>query len=1215
MDHYYKRNIEAQYKRAEDGYVPPHLRQRQIVHSMDTQGKERRLKALSLPAYRRYMEENNLAVDDAKYPPITDEIGHWGSLTHKTFWQTDEQVHALLVRASSGDARALGGQIKATSKGVKRKRKGDELEGEIGEQTPEPKVPIKQTKYAISSQARGRPRRYIHVVNVDGKVERKIIGNIYPTPELSPIWVYVAADKMLYPAEEGYNGLGQPPPISAEARANGKTPAFFKKLPGNNYDNKKTKTRTAKSKTADDHAEPPGSEQLDDSNEAENGEANGVEASDCGSLCQASETQVMERKEPFAPGLPTEPPKSAMEDVPHSRVHVEHERSTGEPEGNIAAPLVEGTGSSAHAEALYGPQPAKREDDSLISSDVDNTMLFPDTAAGSATPILSSEIQDETAVPTDAVKSCAANQVLDSTKDSDHLTGNPLIATSDKRPRSPTPPPASVTGGTIVSLPKKRTRKLAPAPGSIPTTDAVSPQIDEVTGSSDAIAIPSERLEPRDRPKRHEADLSALRSVDSPTKVVKSHSHNVPTETVQGERADVGTTIHTLPIAQVGDPSSSLDESVTRVDIVDDEPSGQLPITGIRSRIDMGNIRRMNELVHALREEAGGICERHRMVHVQIAYAKRVAGTDAPGANPVATQMDRVVVTRLLNQLAAEGRLKFSTLAVWTTTGKAKDIEVVYLPETDQSTIRNFGRLLSERLANMYIVKRPTKTQIPATEYTEIRVPVVPAKDRRAALLDRRDSTTLASNKHTSHADVANVTPEIRRATLLGDLRVIHCLYGYRSGKNARLQTMHNAIVNAFSGTQKAKSIVSTAPRIFSLDMLFTEITAREWFYCISYIRYSERLEQFIRDPANKNVKIRDVPSAVRPRGCFKGHGAKQKLLSLLTDLCELKIMAPLVTVDPDSAEIVCEDDERGLMGFNKTNNVTSAIYFRLYDLAPVYHIAADALGLLGMLPVRDQDEVSKFWSTAKTACLEVDPNSIPKIDRQVTDHSLHAPLQDHLEFENVETVKLLRTKHRWKMTSRLVDVQSKAIESLFDKADGSLLPVDEEKLKSFAWEWAIPYDFLKSHIEDRLKGVGVKEKAKMLREREVQAKQAALARRRQAEFEFETKLKEMKAAGKLEFEQRVRAAAKEANIPYSPALESFLISLSLQSLRVGPLTDDQLVMGCRMFIRYQSHGSLAPPEEYQPVSRLKFNPLSRKSSSRKPMRPNTIASKVKRSE
>ena len=1212
LDGYYKRTIEFHFKRSEDGWVPPHLRNRQVVHSMDTQGKERRLKALSLPAFRQYMEDNHQAVDESKHPTVTDEIGHWGSLAYRALWSDPAEINALLAVLSTGDDRLasnlkLRGRSKKRKRSVERADTGDDASANLSDgQEALNKPAARQMKYDNTAQSRGRPRKYIYVVDLKGDVDRRVIGQVLPHPDLAPIYVWMPQLNKLCPAPPGYDGKGPPPPLDDEAIEQGKPPEYFKSYLGlaregveQGQSQQEDRKMTAKEKKKLEQERKKQEKEMKKAQvlaekAAKKEESRRKKAKVSGDAVQDEEV---------ADETPTITEDAAMVAVTAAGIVNVAESSRDEAPVDVSEEVRGSSSPQVRTGPSWATEPRKRGRPSK------NTFLYPPASLshpslGKSMPLGPSALSPEPTSPTlpDLLEEAAADLVEPEIQSG----GATTLLPRRNHPMFSTSPASSVAHGAVgTEMRSKQSgiiEKRSRSPGAPALTDSRPAVISE--SESGPRAKKARKSDGKSASKEREA-ASTESGVEATPGKPDSSTRSQENASSQQRTSAPSKSTKRLSV-------KPLREDTPLFEITHEQTSGELQLAGTRTRPDMGSIRRMNELYYALKEEAGGICDLNGFSHVQYAYAKRVAGTDAPGANQVATQMDRLIIHRHVKALVEEGRIKQSTVHVATITGKRRAVTLIYIPEIDKNLFNQFVLGISERLSSVYTHRRSIKKHIAATEFTEVHVSAATNDGRPGS----RPSLRKSASSSTNHAEVAQIAPELRRATLLGDPAVVHALYGYHSGLNARVATMHQAILKAFATCNDPGSVVSEHPRVFSIDLLFNEISIGDWLHCVSYVGYSERLEAFVKDPLTMHTKIRDVPAEVLPRGAFRGHASKSKLNSLLAAMTDLKLLAPLVTVDIAQAELVCTNSEGVKIGFNTTDTFLSGMYFRLYDFAPVYHIAADALGMLGILPVRTPDEAEKFWDIAKAACLEVDINAIPSIDRNVlTDPSLHAPLADHLSFQNVDKIKMLRAHIRWRAAVRLSDVQRQAIEELFDKKDGALLVSNEAELRQFSYEWATPLDTLKEYLAARLGRINVHHRVRLRREKEVEARAVAAERRRVAEKEFEAKLREMRAAGKLEFEQKVKAAAERTNTPYSPELETFLVQVSLHSLRSGSLTDEQMDSGCRMFVRNQLLGSYSLPGEGLPATKLTSNPLARKATNRKPQPVNAAAAKARRRE
>jgi actin-related protein len=618
-------------------------------------------------------------------------------------------------------------------------------------------------------------------------------------------------------------------------------------------------------------------------------------------------------------------------------------------------------------------------------------------------------------------------------------------------------------------------------------------------------------------------------------------------------------------------------------------------------KIDLGHVRRSNEVLQTLRE-SGSILEVNQFRREVWDWHKRWAGTDHHHAPRVATQMDRGVFIKCLTLLVEEGRLLTTTATIPTITGQIKQAKVYWLPETKKETVNTYIRSLGQMMTLVYSPKSRATAKIAATEFTEVRLPGQPGlRAKRSSIRPQPPSVT--SQKLSA---APSVTVEQRRTILQQDSNAVPILYGYHSGRNARIATMHQGIVQALAERPDAEGVFSTSPRIFGLELLFNDIAASKWFKSISWVRYSEELAAYLADPSNEDEPIRNIPASARPAGGFGGHLTKTKMLSMLDAMAELKLVVPLAITNADDADYETKDKSGTTTWFKRAKSVAEAMFFRAYEAAPVYHIASDAASLLGVLSVQTTEQAETFWKVTRDASTLSDINALPVMERQM-DHTRHAPLTNQLDVKNPDLMKNLRTRVRWKGGVRLLDVQRSAIEGLVNLKTGEVR-VNAEELEAFAYEWCLPVSVVQEHIDHRVDKASKNTQKKLARQRDQEAAiKLAYARRKAAEEDLRIKIEEMKAANKAEWEKRVRAAAERTGTEYSEELEAFLTRHSLHALQFsymlpgrGSLTDEAMDEGCKMYIRRKAvGGSAALPGQEKPRA-VKKAPLHRRTRKEK---------------
>lgn len=1470
-DYYFKRNIEFHFVRSETAFVPPQLRSHQICLIMDTYGRERRLRAFSLPFYRLWAEENNQPIDDAMHPPITDELGHWGSLDHRGLWTIKAEFDAIFSQWSAGTDTVVDKPVKPKAKPIPKSTpnaKRPRPSTNDAESTPtvdvsendEGPAPRKR-KYDSTVQVKGRPRKYIHVVNEDGKVNRLIIGRVLPHPDLEPIYIYIKRLNKLVPGPLGYAGLGPPPRVTEADMKRARTVASFSKYESQVYESKDGSKSKGKGKGK--IAAKKGAEAKDAKGETKSKGKGKVAAvtttavqspipADDGKGQKAINTNIattidvpdtIDRATGRAAveALPVAAPASDIEmvdeledsgpDITRVDLPVPALGSSHDTASNISQPVP--VVRDAEVRQSNNARPSSTTIDTSQSATPESTTNLPPPQPSAlaiqqpqlALPPSAAAISPNASVPSTPAIAKPAVKVGRKPKYTDAERGFPTYTPSaspavvlsplDRQaepivlgdfdssvllPRASKKHPAYVRdvsasnspatpSARSASIPRQeetpvagtmfaRKRKGSPRSGSPSTAVSAAPALttkkaranQSTIGSAssdkppeisqDGLEVPLEWLQLREKMRRERAEKEAAEAAQEAARLKKQEedeaerarfeaekqaeaaaiaeerakkeaarearaSHRARTEADQAQRlaqikaekemdkirkaeekrrreeervkkaeeraqqeaqkraAKANAEETRLAVAKADSEASSAahGEAINRDDsdafvvggddgATDVSPnvavgvseaeersmaspnpttnrhaspsiarSSPTPATPLAStplsryvpestplveltpapdgtskstaalryskafqprggpKIDLGHVRRSNEVLQTLRE-TGQILEVNQFRKENWEWHKRWAGTDHPYAPRVATKMDRGVFIKCLTLLAEEGRLQTTTATIPTITGQIKQAKVYWLPEASKETVNTYIRSLGQMMTLVYSPKSRASVKIAATEFTEVRLPGQPGiKAKRLSI--RPQPPSMSSQKLSS---TPSVTPEQRRAILQQDSNAVPILYGYHSGRNARIATMHQGIVQTLAERPDAEGVFSASTRIFGLELLFNDIAASKWFKSVSWVRFSEELVAFLADPANKDEPLRNVPVPARPPGGFGGHSTKTKILSMLDAMAELKLLIPLVITGADDADFETKDKSGTTTWFKRANSVAEAMFFRVYDAAPVYHIASDAAGLLGIRSLQTTQQAETFWKIMRDASTLSDINALPVMERRM-DHSRHAPLTDQLQVGNPDLVRNLRMRVRWKSGARLLDVQKSAIQGLVDPKTGEV-KVNAEELEAFAYEWCLPLAVVQEHIDHRVDRVSQKKRA---RERDQEAIRLAYDKRKTAEEDLRLKLIEIRAANKAEWERRVRAAAERSGTEYSPELETFLARHSLHALKFafmlpgrGPLTDEAMDEGCKMFMRRKAiGGSGALPNQEKPRA-VKKAPLHRRTRKEK---------------
>ncbi|WRT65885.1 uncharacterized protein IL334_002836 [Kwoniella shivajii] len=707
-------------------------------------------------------------------------------------------------------------------------------------------------------------------------------------------------------------------------------------------------------------------------------------------------------------------------------------------------------------------------------------------------------------LPEDIVASTKPGEEV-SADHANHTGGGPEADSN-----APTPTPLGSLGES------QTTGKTSPPPG--PARADNTPLLSAVMDDCAAMPPPPVFVtpsRPTNRPNStftpHSRSATPLREVSA-----ASHSQNTPS---RSSRA-----VSSTPSQEVKQPI----RNIRLHQLSNGTPKG--------GRIDLGSLRKANEIMQVLNLNGGVILDT-RLIHEHRDWANKYAGTDHPYAPAIAYGMDRLVIKKTVNTLMNEGRLKETIVTVPTPTGRWVRSNVIYLSDLPheqlQAYIRQMSNNVSQAITPTSKKDRKEIASLPSTPFTELK--------RSATKPVGKIVVDATPNRGQGVVDARPFSE--RRTALLKEIKVIGQLYGWRANRSLRVQVLHRAIVKALASSN-CGSVVSSSPRIFAFPLLAEEITAGEWFACCLVLRYNEEVEYWLRDPANRAMKVKDVPKRFRPPGGFGGSNTKQKMNTLLLILMALKIISPVTPVDKDQAEFF--GDNSATNGYKTDENIGSSVFYVLHDLVPVYHLASVPPPLLGLLPARTEADLDTLWSTIKRASLELQVDALGRVGGQTKPGFPHtAKISDILEI-SAEYVKLFTRPKRWREEFDLLPIQKAALDEIFDWQTGQTTLTTLRELEDLAYENALPLPFIQNELKRRA-GVA---KDRSVRIAERLKEQAVRAQERQQKIQdnVRQKLRERQEEARKSWEEKVAASAAKKGVMFDMPLLVFVSGQTLQN-------------------------------------------------------------------
>ena len=1081
----------------------PHLGYTAVCSAIESFGRERRVRIYGSEYYKQVMLASGQTVDPAKMPQNPAAQGHWQGTSHRRFF---DSLDVLLRFLDNGQVVKTKPSAVVPKK-IGRPRKDTKATSAIASDpvTPQPPPAVRDSipdetsvaaapstladnldeddesiiktgrkrgmLYDTSTQVRGRPRKYIHVVDLDGTRNKKVIGLIRPRPGLPSLLIYIPSAKKLVEAPPGYSGLGAAPPLTDEEIRAGKPPSFYLNLP--------------------DDDEPEGEEK--------------------------DTTKVS-----------TQP----------SSKPTKRRKTTKDKEAVRAPEAV----SAALKDSQSGRSPALDQDTGKILATV---------IGDPATNTVSSLAQDASSKIQEAPVSDTPVAVIPTNADSAVARSDLIAPQATESVSQQLEGSASGSGGK---------RRMSPEPPAVPASPRQQPktkrarttEIDKSTSQADRGSTAFVGRTNRAQSSADTASAPTMPNIrPTPIREVKPSSI-VPQPKAQSSHA-----------AQAGELCARL-------------PGKHLIHTAPGPRIDLGNLRRNNELVQCL-IDSGGVLSDSRLYHEHRTWSEQWVGTDHPHAPLVVTGMDRGLFKRLIGNLLREGRIMESKATIPTTTGRWTKTGILYTPDTSKATRDAYIRAL----ASDGVYTPPKLTKIAAAAYGELKVP----KPSRLGPISQQPQ----------------IGDDIdRRSLLLSEPSVVAFLYGYQQNRNTRLKSYHQAILRAMSHAQTT-AIVSTSPRIFSTSLLFEDFEVGDFFANIYTTSYNEELEVYLRNPENRKTRIADLSPHLAPRRGFAGHGAKLKMGTLMTALCTLKIASALSPTSNDQAPIRFTGSD-GIIGYFDIQEAPGlASYYILHDWVPLYHLAIDPCAYIRAYPALDERQVEEFWSLVQSAALEVDTSVLPAKD----DNATMSPPQMAFCPANlqlpIDQLKMIRSPHRWTARPRLLPSQQAALRGAVND-NGTLTVQAPEDIEQLAWENALTPSFVQTQLaflSERARHQF--ERLRVLRREEYEKSQR---RQKAAEESLQRKIAQSRAVGKAEWEARVRDACAAVGAEYSEELQAFVGRNVVSAVRMTSVNDDAIRQQVKIWMRAHQHTWDADTHAAMPPTQHPLPPtIVRPVQARKPRR------------
>jgi hypothetical protein len=496
----------------------------------------------------------------------------------------------------------------------------------------------------------------------------------------------------------------------------------------------------------------------------------------------------------------------------------------------------------------------------------------------------------------------------------------------------------------------------------------------------------------------------------------------------------------------------------------------------------------------------------------------------------------------------------------------------MWLVDTPEATVQQYMRALANTIKKATAPKEITKTKLPHMQYTEVKLPHQhPSSTAKTVTVEDIDKES------------RELTGDQRRDALLKDPEILSQLYGRQSGKWTRTSTFHRALRTTV-GRPGCSTVLDAAAGVFLAPMMSKDIPVGAWYSVVLTHERDDQLLDWLKDPSNRKVPVKEVPFKIDQSHDQRRQRTQTRIRAHVDMLLGLGVLSPLAITSEDKAYVIVNtphmpkaplkiDTKQSLVDGWTTTYV-------LHDWAPIYNIMSSTPAMLGYLPVRTEEEIDKFWDTYRRVCLEGLSERLPEfVDRASITSRNVADMPEVLRI-SAKRVRSMGQFYRWQHDMKLIPVQREALNSAIDWEAGVSNIQTPEQLRAFAWEFALPEDAVKRHLDHRIERASASKGKRERHQREYQ--EARRNRQVRAQKALAVKLNERQAQSKRIWEERVANISARLQAPFDQEVLDYVSRQSLTYLTKGGLTDEVIE---RMIRQHFSHrllqavkDNVAPP-------------------------------------
>ena len=406
-----------------------------------------------------------------------------------------------------------------------------------------------------------------------------------------------------------------------------------------------------------------------------------------------------------------------------------------------------------------------------------------------------------------------------------------------------------------------------------------------------------------------------------------------------------------------------------------------------------------------------------------------------PTSSLAGSRIDKRTMTATLDELESQGRIKALKSMITSSTGVARQVKIIYLPDTPQETVIEFLSSLTfaPPTQSAYIPLPSIKVVDELADYGGSRSTKVSQPPAAVILLDQGPK----DHDPERAAQLLRADDDTTKASLLTEPNTVVQQYGFIVGKIARIRELHMHVIHVLE-KQSSPAIISTERGIIRLSYFSDELPVSVYAAVVSCRVPNDELLQLLATPEGRQTSLRDLSSDIQE--AFEIHKARSRtrMLDNLGLLETLGLAIPLRETTGDVQPLVtCEPKGEHPTSFERATCDSGATY-----VAPQYWIFNRAAPLF-MWALDDHKppfyrdttittvpEAQQFWDVLQR--LSVDTEFCKKAleEQPAGTASEYSPLD-----VPATVVKLLRRQMQWSTAYNFSWFQKQYLKKYIDVA------------------------------------------------------------------------------------------------------------------------------------------------------------------------------------